>query len=152
MTYGAVYIIQEKVNTIAFYGQTESKRPHRPFPLLTFHPYSGIFKKWDFPTIQVMNFFLLERIMAEKLLQEYDAKLDNKSRCIIHGKGYFDRYHVKVYNSGKIEMTPRVLAGPEELSAKTLRMIYSSAKSLKEGTAGSAVDFKRYKKYLKDKE
>ncbi|HEX7510184.1 MAG TPA: hypothetical protein VF335_02710, partial [Chitinivibrionales bacterium] len=43
-------------------------------------------------------------------------------------------------------LTPRVLASPEELSAKTLRMIYSSVKSLKDGKAGSAVDFKRYKK------
>jgi hypothetical protein len=94
----------------------------------------------------------MERIMAEKLMQEYDAKLDNKSRCVIHGIRSFDRYHVKIFNSGKVEMTPRVLASPEELSAKTLRMIYSSAKSLKEGKAGSVVDFKRYKKYLKDEE
>jgi hypothetical protein len=94
----------------------------------------------------------MELIMTEKLLQEYDTKLDNKSRCVIHGIRSFDRYHVKVFNSGKIEMFPRVLAGPEELSAKTLRMIYSSVKSLKDGKAGSVVDFKRYKKYLKDEE
>jgi hypothetical protein len=90
--------------------------------------------------------------MAEKLMQEYDAKLDNKRRCVIHGIMPFDRYHVKVFENGKVEMTPRVLASPEELSAKTLRMIYSSIKSLKKEKAGSAVDFKLYKKYLKDED
>jgi hypothetical protein len=88
--------------------------------------------------------------MSERLFQEYDAKLDNKRRCVIHGIRSFERYHVKIFNSGKVEMTPRVLAKPEDLSAKTLRMIYSSVRSLKENKAGSAVDFKRYKKYLKD--
>jgi hypothetical protein len=92
------------------------------------------------------------RTMAEKLLQEYDAKLDNKRRCVIHGIMPFDRYHVKVFKNGKVEMTPRVLASPEELSAKTLRMIYGSIKNLKKDKAGSAVDFKLFKKYLKDEE
>ena len=94
----------------------------------------------------------METVMTEKLLQEYDAKLDNKNRCVIHGRGSFNRYHVKVFNTGKIEMTPRVLAGPEELSKQTLRMIYSSIRNLKAGKAGSVVDFKRYKKYLKDED
>ena len=88
--------------------------------------------------------------MAEKVLQEYDAKLDSKRRCVIHGITSFDRYHVKIFDSGKVEMNPRVLASPEELSTKTLRMIYGSIRGLKENKAGSAVDFKRYKKYLKD--
>lgn len=90
--------------------------------------------------------------MAGNVLQEYDAKLDDKRRCVIHGIRSFDRYHVKVFNNGRIEMTPRVLAGPEELSVKTLRMIYGSIKGLKEGKSGGAVDFKRYKKYLKDED
>jgi hypothetical protein len=47
-------------------------------------------------------------------------------------------------------MTPRVLASPEELSEKTLRMIYSSIRNFKVGKTGSTVDFKKYKKYLKD--
>jgi hypothetical protein len=90
--------------------------------------------------------------MTRNVLQEYDAKLDSKRRCVVHGIRSFDRFHVKVFNNGTIEMTPRVLAGPEELSVKTLRMIYGSIRGLKQGKSGSAVDFKKYKKYLKDAE
>jgi hypothetical protein len=90
--------------------------------------------------------------MAEDIIQEYDAKLDNKHRCVIHGVPVFDRYHVKVFESGKIEMTPRVLAGLEELSEKTLRMVYGSIRNLKKGKAGSLVDFKKYQKYLNEVE
>jgi hypothetical protein len=90
--------------------------------------------------------------MIKNILQEYDAKLDNKRRCVIHGIPSFDRYHVKIFNSGKVEMTPRVLARPEDLSEKTLRMIYGSIKNLKEGKVGSIVDFKKYKKYVKDED
>ncbi len=90
--------------------------------------------------------------MAENVFQEYDTKLDNKRRCVIHGIPAFDRYHVKVFESGRIELTPRVLASPEELSEKTLRMIYSSIKNLKEGKTGSTVDFDKYQEHLKDNE
>lgn len=88
--------------------------------------------------------------MPKNVFQEYDTKLDIKKRCVIHGIPSFNRYHVKVFNSGKIEMTPRILASPEELSAKTLRMIYGSIKTLKKGKAGSAVNFEKYQDYLKD--
>ena len=90
--------------------------------------------------------------MAENILQEYDAKLDNKHRCIIHGMPFFDRYHVKVFDNGKIEMVPRVLASPEDLSKNTLRMIYGSVRNLKKGKAGSTVNFEKYREYLKDEE
>jgi hypothetical protein len=90
--------------------------------------------------------------MSKQLFMEYDAKLDTKQRCVIHGIPSFDRYHVKVFDDGKIEMSPRVLASPEELSEKTLRMIYGSIKNLKKGKAGSAVDFAKYDKYLSKEE
>ena len=90
--------------------------------------------------------------MAENVLQEYEAKLDNKHRCAIHGIPSFNRYHVKVFDTGRIEMTPRVLARPEDLSKNTLRMIYGSIRNLKKGKAGSTVDFKKYKDYLKDED
>lgn len=88
--------------------------------------------------------------MKGHILQEYDTKLDNKRRCVIHGIPAFDRYHVIVYEDGKIEMTPRVLARPEELSENTLRMIYSSVKNLKEGKVGSEINLKKYKHLLKE--
>ena len=63
-----------------------------------------------------------------------------------------NRHHVKVFDSGKIVMTSRVLAKPEELSKNTLRMIYGSIRNLKKGKAGSTVEFKKYKEYLKDED
>ena len=90
--------------------------------------------------------------MSENIIQEYDTKLDNKHRCVIHGIPAFDRYHVTIFESGRIEMTPRVLASPDELSEKTLKMIYGSIKNLKEGQTGSAVDFDECKEFLKDNE
>jgi hypothetical protein len=90
--------------------------------------------------------------MPGNVLQEYEAKIDNKHRCVIHGTGAFDRYHVKVFENGTIEMTPRVLASPDQLSKKTLRMVYGSIKNLKEGKSGSVVDFKKYRKYLKEED
>jgi len=94
---------------------------------------------------------LIERgvVLIKNILQEYDAKLDNKRRCVIHGIPSFDRYHVKVFNSGKVEMTPRVLVSPEELSKNTLRMIYGSIKNFKVGKTGSTVDFNKLRKHLK---
>lgn len=88
--------------------------------------------------------------MPRNIFQEYDTKLDTKKRCVIHGIPSFNRYHVKVFDSGKIEMTPRILASTEELSAKTLRMIYGSIRNLKKGKAGSTVTFEKYQDYLKD--
>jgi len=81
--------------------------------------------------------------MAEELLKEYDVKLDEKKRCVIRGVSSFNRYHIKVYDNGKIEMFPRVLAAPEELSENTLRTLYGSIKNLKKGKAGTKVDFKK---------
>lgn len=90
--------------------------------------------------------------MAEQVLEEYNAKLDTKRRCVIHGIPAFERFHVKVFASGRIELTPRVLAKSEELFKNTLRMIYSSVNNLKKGNAGKAVDFDKYSDYLKDEE
>jgi hypothetical protein len=84
--------------------------------------------------------------MSKNVFQEYDTKLDAKKRCVIRGIPSFDHYHVKVFDSGKIEMTPRVLASPEELSEKTLRMIYGSIRNLKKGKVGSTVNFEKYPK------
>jgi hypothetical protein len=90
--------------------------------------------------------------MATQVLKEYDAKLDTKRRCVIHGLRSFNRYHVRVYADGTVQMQPRVLASPQELSANTLRMLYGSIKNLKKGKAGAAVDFAKYAKYLTEDE
>lgn len=90
--------------------------------------------------------------MAENPVQEYDAKLDGKRRCVIHGIRSFSRYHVKVFKSGRIEMSPRVLAAPEELSANTLRMIYGSIRALQKGKSGPKVNFEKHQKHLRDED
>lgn len=86
--------------------------------------------------------------MKEEKIEEYEAKLDNKRRCVIRGVPPYDRYHIEVYKSGRVVMTPRVLASPEQLSSKTLKMISKSAENMKKGKVGQKVDFDKYRDSL----
>jgi hypothetical protein len=52
-------------------------------------------------------------------IKEYDAKIDLKRRVTIRGARY-DHYHVTEFDDGRIELAPRVLVEPFELSARTL--------------------------------
>ena len=59
-------------------------------------------------------------------LNEYDAKTDTKKRITLRGRAY-DYYHVTEFSDGKIELAPRVLSVPVEISENTLKMIDGSA-------------------------
>ncbi len=76
-----------------------------------------------------------------QIVEEYDTKLDSKHRCIIRGIPSIERYHVSIYDDGTVELKPRVLVSPEELSENSRRMIYSSIKNMKNGSVGGAVNF-----------
>lgn len=79
--------------------------------------------------------------MPETIFKEYDAKLDKKQRCPIQGVPFFNHFHIKVFSTGRIEMTPRFLADTEELSDRTFKMIYKPLKNLKRIKAGPTVVF-----------
>lgn len=79
----------------------------------------------------------------EAIEKEYDTKIDSKNRFTIRGAKYA-YYHVKEYSDGHIELLPRVLAEPEEISERTLEMMDKSVKELKSGKVSNPIDIKKY--------
>ena len=71
------------------------------------------------------------------VLQEYDASLDSKKRCVIKGLARISRYHVTIMRTGQVILEPRVLAAPEDLSADARSMLLGSIDNLKTGKAGA---------------
>lgn len=81
-------------------------------------------------------------------LKEYDARLDSKKRITIRGaKTNF--YHVTEKSDGTVELSPRVLAHPDEISSKTLSTLEKSVDNLKKGKASDAIDLKELKELIK---
>ena len=79
----------------------------------------------------------------EAAVKEYDAKIDIKRRITLRGSSY-DYYHVIEYPNGKIELQPRVLVEPFEISEDTLRMVDSSMANLKKGQASEPIDLSSF--------
>lgn len=76
--------------------------------------------------------------MAENI-KEYDARIDSKKRITLRGASS-EFYHVRERKDGTIELSPRILVHPDEISKNTLGMIDSSAKNLKEGRVSEPVN------------
>ena len=76
-------------------------------------------------------------------VKEYDAKLDTKKRITLRGSSY-DYYHVIMFPNGKIELEPRVLVEPFEISEDTLHMIDASMENLKKGKASKPIDLSSF--------
>lgn len=83
-----------------------------------------------------------ESIM-EKIVKEYDAKIDSKKRLTIRGTEY-DYFHIKHYKNGSILLEPRVLVEPK-ISKETLEMIEESVDNYREGKISKPVDVSKYK-------
>jgi hypothetical protein len=80
-------------------------------------------------------------------LKEYDAKLDSKKRITLRGaKTMF--YRVRENADGSIQLSPRVLVHPDEISKKTLSAIDQSIDNLKKGKASKPVDINELNKLL----
>jgi hypothetical protein len=70
---------------------------------------------------------------------EYETRLDAKKRITIRGaKATF--YHVTERADGTIELSPRVLVHPDEVSEKTLIMIDKSVQNLKNGVVSKPIN------------
>lgn len=79
----------------------------------------------------------------ELTVKEYDAKLDAKKRIILRGSSY-EYYHVVEFPNGKIELEPRVLVEPFEISEETLHMVDASMENLKKGKASKPIDLSSF--------
>ena len=85
-----------------------------------------VLQKWDIPHILI--------IMAVAVKEEYEAKLDEKSRLVIRGADA-RHFHVKRYTDGSFKLEPRFL-----VSAQALKQIERSVKRFKSGKKGKAVN------------
>lgn len=81
--------------------------------------------------------------------KEYDTKLDSKKRLTIRG-ARTRHYHVTEYEDGTVELSPRELIHPDEISRRTLEMMDKAMKNLKEGQVSSPVDMEELEKLLSE--
>lgn len=72
-------------------------------------------------------------------IKEYYARLDAKKRITLRGAKTM-YYRVREKEDGTIELSPRILVHPGEISAKTLASIDRAVDHLKKGEASDAVD------------
>ncbi len=79
----------------------------------------------------------------DAIVKEYDAKIDTKKRITLRGSSY-EYYHVIEFPNGKIELEPRVLVEPFEISEDTLRMVDASMANLKKGKASKPIDLSSF--------
>lgn len=70
--------------------------------------------------------------------REYDAKTDSRGRVTLRGAEY-DHYHVREYEDGTIELSPRQLVDPR-ISRRTLHMMDRALKRVEAGTVGEEFD------------
>ena len=76
-------------------------------------------------------------------IKEYDTKIDSKKRITLRGSR-FEYYHVMEFPNGKIELQPRELREPFEISKNSLHMMDLSMENLKNGISGEPLDFSQY--------
>ena len=77
-------------------------------------------------------------------IKEYDTRLDSKNRFTVRGAEY-DYYHVREFDDGHIELHPRVLVDPIEISKNTLSMIDSAAANMQTGRVSAPIDLSTFK-------
>lgn len=73
------------------------------------------------------------------IVKEYEAKLDSKQRITIRGSEY-KYYQVKEYGDGHLELLPRILVDPKEISRNTLNMMDKSIKNMRNGKVSKPID------------
>ena len=85
----------------------------------------------------------MEVYKMDAAIKEYDAKIDTKKRITLRGSSY-EYYHVTEYPNGKIELEPRILVEPFEISEESLHMVDASMANLKKGKASKPVDLSSF--------
>jgi hypothetical protein len=75
--------------------------------------------------------------LAQK--REYDAKIDSKKRLTIRG-ARTRHYHVTEYEDGTVELSPRQLIHPDEISRRTLQMMDEAIENMKDGIVSEPVN------------
>ena len=81
--------------------------------------------------------------------KEYDAKIDSKKRLTIRG-ARTTHYHVTEYEDGTVELSPRTLIHPDEISRRTLSMMDKAMENLTDGETSDPVDMDQLKELLEE--
>ncbi|MFA5810244.1 MAG: hypothetical protein WC935_07925 [Thermoleophilia bacterium] len=76
-------------------------------------------------------------------VKEYDAKVDVKRRVTLRGAS-FEHYHVREYDDGRIELEPRQLVAPFEISRLSLGMMDQSMENFGKGQVSDPVDLSAF--------
>ncbi len=76
-------------------------------------------------------------------VKEYDAKLDVKRRVTLRGAS-FDHYHVREYDDGRIELEPRQLVTPFEVSRLSLSIMDQSIENYEKGQVSDPIDLRAF--------
>ena len=84
-------------------------------------------------------------------VKEYDAKIDAKKRITLRGSTY-EYYHVLEFPNGTIELQPRELRAPFEISRQSLEMMDKSMDNMKKGKVSKAIDLSRFEHVLSEGE
>lgn len=79
--------------------------------------------------------------------REYDAKIDSKKRLTIRG-ARTRHYHVTEYEDGTVELSPRELIHPDEISRRTLQMMDRAMDHLQKGEVSDPVDVEALQELL----
>jgi len=95
--------------------------------------------------LDISMMFLWESPRRDGLaeIKEYDAKIDMKRRVTLRGARY-DHYHVREYEDGRIELEPRELVAPFEVSKRTLDMMDKSIKNLRNDGISGPIDLSNF--------
>ena len=72
-------------------------------------------------------------------IKKYEAKLDSKHRITIRGSEY-QYFQVKQYGDGRLELLPRVLVDPKEISRNLLHMMDRAVENFKNGKVSESID------------
>ncbi len=81
------------------------------------------------------------------VVEEYNAKLDTKKRLTIRG-ARTEYYHVTERKDGTIELSPRELIHPDEISMKTLEMVDKAISKFKNGEVSEPINMEELEKLL----
>ena len=81
--------------------------------------------------------------MATTLAKEYDTKVDSKRRVTLRETSY-QFYHVREFESGKIELSPRVLVDPFTISKNTLAGMDKAIENIKKGKRSKPIDLSKF--------
>lgn len=73
-----------------------------------------------------------------RIKREYDARTDSRNRLTLRD-AEFDHYHVREYEDGTIELSPRTLVDPR-ISKRTLEMMDRAVERIDAGQVGEEFD------------